>query len=211
MRRSLVSGWTCCILFFLTEAPMRAEAPTPASNSERYYVAVFAVQDARGRPRNTHCFATFFRFELDPENGAPRLTSRFTISWMPARGSIRVFRRPECGTNYTYAQTVDWAAYRGLGLVCFGPYEIRRDGFMAAVRQWHRLHAGAIAYKALDRRFRPNSASNCVHALSDLAPGPLLFTGTSRGFSAGARIASHYRRIMIAPMQTHPWVNAYRG
>jgi len=148
-------------------------------------------------PRKAHCFAIFTHLSGNEQAPAepPRLISQFTISWLPATQSIRLLARPESGRNLTYAESLAWAARLGIKTISWGRLEIRKDGFDAALRQWHLLNSGQVAFKALDRRGRPNMAINCIHAISDIVPGPLLQTGTARGFGAGQMLVNHFRSL----------------
>ena len=173
---------------------------------ERYYVVLFASQNSSNDPRSSHTFATFVRIdrEEDPRNRALWETARsLTISWLPASGSYRLLQRPVAGRNYTLHETLAWAEERGLTTTMRGPFEIGKDVYERAAKQKERLDSGAVSYKALDRRFRPDVAINCIHAVSDILPGPLLTTGDARGEAATAMVADHFRPHLIDPERTH--------
>jgi hypothetical protein len=194
MRRAILVG--VCLLAIVPALPA----------DERYYVVLFAAQDSRNDPRSSHTFATFLRIdrEEDPRNRALWETARsFNISWLPASGSFRLLQRPVAGRNYTLPETLKWADGRGLTTTMRGPFEIGKDVYERAAKQKERLESGAVAYKALDRRFRPDVAINCIHAVSDILPGPLLMTGDARGEAATAMVANHFRPHLIDPERTH--------
>lgn len=171
---------------------------SPVYGQDRFFVTVYASQDGRGSARKSHCFATFERWAAQAETGGQnKLIERFTISWMPQSERIHLLRRPEMGRNLTEGESLAWASRNRLGTAKWGPFEINSLGYDGAVRQFHRLSGRQIAYKALDRRFRPGVASNCIHAISDIVPGPLLNTGTRRGWDAGALIVSHFRPFFV--------------
>lgn len=196
MRRVLFTC-LCCLVFIPS---VYAE--------ERYYAVLFASQDSSNQARWSHTFATFLKIDRDddPRNGAQWESAQsVTISWMPASGSIRILQRPVAGRNYTLQESLAWAEQRGLYTTMRGPFEIDKDVYDRAIRQRNRLESGAIAWKALDRRFRPGAACNCIHAVSDVLPGPLLMTGKARGDGATAMIAAHFRPYLVDPNRTHGW------
>lgn len=175
-----------------------------AREPERYFVTFYAAQRSNREPQTTHSFAVFIR-ATSADDGELRCES-FTISWMPASGAIRLLAPPEPGKNYTLKETLAWAERLGLRTKSFGPFEITKEIHDRAVDQKTRLESGAVQYKALDRRFRPDSAINCIHALSDVIPGALLNSGSAAGEAATAMIVSHYRPHLMEPDQTHAWV-----
>lgn len=173
---------------------------------ERYYVVLFASQNSSNQARMSHTFAAFLKIdrEEDPRNRVHWETAQSaTISWLPASGSFRLLQRPVAGRNYTLQESLAWAEERGLHTTVRGPFEIGKDVYDRAVKQKQRLESGAVAYKALDRRFRPGAAVNCIHAVSDILPGPLLMTGGARGDQATAMVANHYRPYLVDPERTH--------
>jgi hypothetical protein len=174
-----------------------------AHAEERYFVTLYASQRSGREPQHTHSFAVFIR--VTPEGESNRC-EKFTISWMPAGGVIRLIAPPEPGKNYTLEETLDWAARLGLRTRTWGPFEIAKETYDLALEQKHRLESGQVLYKALDRRHRPHTATNCIHAVSDVLPGPLLSTGSAAGDSATAMIVAHYRPHLIDPEQVHRWV-----
>src|SRR5262249_38770512 len=76
-----------------------------------------------------------------------------------------------------------------------------------AVAQVARLQAGAVQYKAVDLGYRPGTALNCIHAVSDIDPdNGLLETGTDYGDEATYLVAHHLMRWLINPYQVHECV-----
>src|SRR5687767_4135429 len=202
MRRAFL---TCAFLLAIVPA-LRAD--------ERYYVVLFASQNSTNDARLSHTFATFVKIDRqdDPKQRAQRETAQsVTISWLSAGGSVRILERPVTGRNYTLQESLTWAEERGLTTTMRGPFEIGKDVFDRAVKQKERLESGAILYKAVDRRFRPEVAINCVHAVSDVLPGPLLMTGSARGDAATAMVANHYRPYFVDPERTHVAVLRHLG
>jgi hypothetical protein len=177
-------------------------AVSGAGADERYFVTLYASQRSDRDPQRSHSFAVFVK--ATPDGDSTRCES-FTISWMPASGVIRLLARPEPGMNFTFAESLRWAARQGLRTTAWGPFEIPKEILDRAADQKRRLESGAVLYKALDRRSRLG-AINCIHAVSDVIPGPLLSTGSARGETATGLIAAHYRPYVIEPERTHHWV-----
>jgi hypothetical protein len=187
--------------------------PSSADAAEFYYVVVFASEGDFLLPRHAHTFATFVK--AIGEGPCPNAYSleAHTISWMPAAGEIRVARiSPERGTNMDLPATLRWAQSVGAHVSRWGPFQIRKELYDRARAQIVRLDSLAVEYKTLDFRLRPDSASNCLHALLDLDQDDgLALTGFSYGEGSGYVVTDAFRRWMINPAQTHEWVYVRLG
>ncbi len=161
--------------------------PAPAS---RYTVTVYAYAVPGRGPAWTHTFATFTR-------GGESLC----ISWMPnapkAKGNVRLTSRPECGCNWSLAQTLEHAREIRAKVHAFGPYPCRPELFEAAQRRVRELESGQIAYKAIDVLTRPKGV-NCIHAVSDTISPPL-DTGVLVSDAAAREIVRHFRPYLVKP------------
>jgi hypothetical protein len=180
------------------------------SAADKYFVEFFAIQDGAASPAVSHCFASFMHArETKPgdDQGRWSVVEEFSISWLPASGVVKLLAPPEKGKNYTRKESLDRAAKLGLQPKSWGPFELRKEGYDAARKQRARLEADQVAYKAADRLGRPAAAINCIHALSDVVPGPLLETGLARGFAAGELIVRHYRPLLVSD-QPENWVKS---
>jgi hypothetical protein len=182
-----------------------------ARGEERFYAIIFGEQDGRNRCCQAHTFATFVRVRLD---AGPRVVDRATISWLPAAGRVRLFKRAEPGRNYTLEESLAMVK-PGHTLAQWGPFEIQEALFHRAKKQETFLSSGGILYKALDRRGRQAGiAINCEHAVCDigLTPGEsLIRTGTAHGHDGSYLVAMHLRSWMIEPGVAHEWVNRSLG
>lgn len=171
---------------------------------DRYFMLIFAAQGIRFLPQCAHTFATFVRaagehaFDLECQ----------TISWLPANLDIKILRLwPEPGRNFSLAETIAIAQAKDASLMLWGPYAIKKELYDRATRQVERLRAGQVQYKAIDFGFRPETATNCFHAVSDLDTDfGLLRTGTAFGASASAMVAQHLQRWVMEPGEIHPWL-----
>ena len=89
----------------------------------------------------------------------------------------------------------------------WGPFRVSPGLFERARAQAARLRSGSVLYKVIDGDFRPDEATNCIHAVADIdADAGLLYTGVDYGTAAASLITYHFRRWMIDPHQTHEWV-----
>jgi len=196
------------IVLIMAGASSRAQEP-----SESYYMVIFSAQADSGDPRLTHSFATFVKAIGTGDLAKDYPTEVHTISWMPQSLNIVVLRaRPEPGTNLDLPSSLRWAELRNCRVSMWGPYEIDKRLYDRAIAQEARLNSGRVLYKAIDRRFRPGIASNCIHAVSDLdIDNGLLDTGQGRGDAASRQVAQHLSRWVIDPGRTHPWVVSRLG
>ncbi len=190
-------------LLVVASAPSRAQEPDAT-----YYMTIFSAQADSRDPRRTHSFATFVKATSTGDSAKDSPIEIHTISWVPQSLEIVILRRrPEPGTNLDLASSLRWAASRNCRVSMWGPYRINRELYDRAVEQEARLNSGLVLYKALDRRFRPGTASNCIHAVADLdMDNGLLHTGQGRGDVASRQVAQHLNRWVTNPEQTHAWV-----
>ena len=196
-------------LFVVASAPAPAQEPDDAS----YYMTIFSAQADSRDPRRTHCFATFVKAIGTGDSAKDSPIEIHTISWMPESLDIVVLRRrPEPGVNLDLESSVRWAESRNSRVSMWGPYQIKKELYDRAVEQEARLNSGLVLYKALDRRFRPGTASNCIHAVADLdIDNGLLHSGQGRGDAASRQVAWHLHRWIINSEQTHTWVASRLG
>jgi hypothetical protein len=176
-----------------------------ARADDSYYMLIFAYQGRPNLPRFAHSFAAFVKTSEVKDVGldASRIEIH-TISWLPATLSVEPLRlRPVAGRNLDLLETLQLAASQNADISAWGPYRIQKDLYDRAVAQIDRLSRGEIAFKAMDRGFRPTTASNCFHAISDILDGPLLDTGTAYGNPASEMVRDHLSGQIIQPNSTY--------
>ena len=178
-----------------------------ARGQDRFYAIIFGEQDGGNRCCQAHSFATFVRVRLAVAE--PEIVDRATISWLPAAGRVKLFKRAEPGTNYTLEQSLAMVK-PGHSLAQWGPFEIQEELFDRAKKQAAFLSSGGVLYKAVDPFSRPAGvAVNCEHAISDigLRPGEsIVRTGTAHGHHGSYLVAMHLRSWIIEPGVAHDWV-----
>jgi hypothetical protein len=191
------------LILLVAGAPLHAREA-----NEFYYMVMFSAQTPSNDPRLTHSFATFVKATGTGDSAEDYRTEVHTISWMPRSLNIRILRRRlEPGVNLDLQSSLRWAESRNCRVLMWGPYEIDQELYDRAIQQEARLRSGRVLYKALDRRFRPGIASNCIHAVSDLdVDNGLLDTGHGRGHAASRQVAQHLNGWIIDRGQTHSWV-----
>jgi ABC-type phosphate/phosphonate transport system substrate-binding protein len=164
-----------------------------------YYLSVFAFDSVPRRAQFSHTFATFIK-----SSGGS--AEAHTISWLPRGQHIEIARtQAEPGINLDLNQTLRFARDVSARVYEWGPYRIRPELYERSLRQIERLNSGHIQYKALDGAWRPDAASNCIHAVSDIDAGDgYLTVGGAYGVAASARVVEHLRRWMIQPGQEDP-------
>jgi hypothetical protein len=183
-----------------------------AWGQDKFYAIIFGEQDGRNRCCQAHSFATFVRVRLAVAE--PEIVDRATISWLPAAGRVKLFKRAEPGRNYTLEESLAMVK-PGHSLAQWGPFEIQEELFDRAKKQAAFLSSGGILYKAVERRARAAGiAVNCEHAICDigLRPGEsLVRTGTAHGHDGSYLVAMHLRSWIIEPGVAHEWVNRSLG
>lgn len=196
MVRNFVIG---CALLLLAGSPLRAQ--------DKFYAIIFGEQDGPNRFVEAHSFATFVRVRLD--DAGPTVVDQATISWLPAAGKVKLFKRAEKGRNYTLEESFALVKL-GHSVAQWGPFEIQEELFERAKKQEALLSSGGILYKAVEPFARPaGRAINCEHAICDigLKPGEsVVRTGTAHGHHGSYLVAVHLKGWMIEPGVSHDWV-----
>src|SRR5262245_10200556 len=123
-----------------------------ARGQDTFYAIIFGEQDGRNRFCEAHTFATFVRVRVEAEG--PEVVDQATISWLPAAGRVKLFKRAERGRNYTLEESFALVK-QGHRLAQGGPFEIQEELFDRAKKQAAFLCSGAILYKSVDPFARP--------------------------------------------------------
>jgi ABC-type phosphate/phosphonate transport system substrate-binding protein len=176
------------------------------SGEPEYFLCVFAYDRVPPRARYSHTFATFIKAE-----GAS--IKAHTISWLPRGKDVEVARtQAEPGMNLQLPQTLRFARDLSARVYEWGPYRIRPVLYQRSLRQLEHLNSGSIRYKVLDGAWRPDTASNCIHAVSDIDGdnGYLTLDG-AYGVQASACVVKHLSHWMIEPGQEHLWIQEKLG
>ena len=171
----------------------------PRQGEPEYYLCVFAFDSVPPRAQYSHTFATFIKSSGDS-------VEAHTISWLPKSKHIEVARtQSEPGMNLDLPQTLRFARGLSAHVYEWGPYRIRPGLYDRGLRQIERLNSDRVEYKALDGAWRPDAASNCIHAVSDIdADGGYLTVDGAYGVPASARVVEHLSRWMIQPGREYP-------
>jgi hypothetical protein len=178
----------------------------PRPGEPEYYLSIFAFDTVPRRARYSHTFATFIKASGDS-------VEAHTISWLPRSRRIEFARtQSEPGMNLDLQQTLRFARDLSARVYEWGPYRIRPGLYQRSLRQIERLRRGRIRYKALDGAWRPDAASNCIHAVSDIdAGGGYLTVDGAYGAAASARVVEHLSRWMVQPGREHPAIQDKLG
>lgn len=179
----------------------------PTRADDHYYMLIFGVQGQPNRPRFSHTFATFVKAAHADEFPKGAKLEVHTISWMPATLEVAPLRRrPETGKNLDLAASIDWARSVNAQITMWGPFAIKKELFDKAKAQEQLLEGGKIGYIALDGGHRGNGASNCVHAVSDIVPEPMLNTGTAHGNAASQMVLRHLSGFIEKEQGDYSWL-----
>jgi hypothetical protein len=187
-------------------------AGSAARGQDKYYTVIFGFQDRNNRACEAHSFATFVR--IRQELTGPEVVDQATISWLPAQGTVKLFKRAERGINHSLKESLE-NVKPGHAIAQWGPFEIKEELFHRAKKQEHFLSSGGIRYKAIERFARPAGiAVNCEHSICDIGLNPgeaHVRTGTARGHHGSYLVAVHLRNWMIEPGVAHDWVSRPLG
>jgi hypothetical protein len=180
-----------------------------AKADESYYMIVYSAQRAPNAPRFSHTFATFVKATGDGNDNTKYKIEPHTISWIAKTKEIVVARlKPEPGVNLSLKESLELAVSLEEKISMWGPFEIKKELYDRALKQIDRLESNKVQYKAVDLRFRPDTAINCIHAVSDIdADNGFLDVGTASGNEASRAVAGHLRRWIIKPEKTYDWVS----
>jgi ABC-type phosphate/phosphonate transport system substrate-binding protein len=196
--------------FFAAE-PLLAAAVTsrdkePQQGEPEYYLAVFAFDSVPPRAQYSHTFATFIR-----SSGVG--VEAHTISWLPSSKHIEIGRtQSEPGLNLDLHETLAFARELDARVYEWGPYRIRPELYERSLRQIERLNSGRIGYKVLDGAWRPDAASNCIHAVSDIdTDAGFLTVDGAYGAAASARVVEHLSHWIIQPGLKRPSIQEKLG
>lgn len=180
--------------------PRQSALQLSAAN-DQHFMIVFAAQPPSNRPRHAHSFATF----VAASEG--RVSAQTSISWLPKTMVIRLFARPQPGTNFDIRTTIDWVLKtKDSRVSAWGAVRIHEELYDSALRRAADLSEN-YSYQAVDFDFGLANVTNCIHALSDLDlfPSPLS-TNLARGERASRMIVNRFKPWILEPTKTYPWV-----
>jgi hypothetical protein len=164
-------------------------------------MVIFGYQDAWLRPGCSHTFAMFAK--VDMSEGQMVVHESVDISWLPKRlrpsQQIWDWVVPVTGNNFTLHESFAFATAPGLSLKTFGPVEVSHELYDAARRKADWLESGQVKYVILDNLHReraasfvPGGATNCIHAVCDLAITKPLNTHVTYGHKASELVFNHF-------------------
>ena len=164
-------------------------------------MVIFGYQDRWLRPGCAHTFAMFAK--VDMSEGQMIVRESVDISWLPKglRPSQQIWDWvvPVTGQNHKLHESFHLANAPGLAVKTFGPVEVSPELYEAAKRKAEWLESGRVKYVILDNLYRgraasfePGGASNCIHAVSDLAITKPLNTHVTYGHWASELVFTHF-------------------
>lgn len=190
------------VLFGVAAIALASNASARAQ--DRYFMMIFANDANPPSAKLAHTYATFVKIaDKKNEDGAEPAMEVRTISWLPASLDIRLLAPPEQGTNLDLPATLKLAKSQPVAVSMWGPFEIKKELYDRASSQIERLASGKVAFKSIDRRFRPAEATNCFHAISDIVGDNLLDTGTAYGTPATEMVLQHLSPWFVEPTKLH--------
>jgi hypothetical protein len=197
----------CLALVLLLALGSRARA----TEREAYYLLVFGAQRLPNNPDYSHSFATFVR-AVWPDRGPPRLEAH-TISWLPSNLCVRPLAPlPEDGVNLDLEQSLRLALGNDERVSMWGPFQICREVYLAAIARIGVLQSGQILYKAVDFGYPGDRVNNCIHAVSSVVDGHRLHIAPlCCGETASFRLVHVLTPWILDPHTIHPWVGKALG
>ncbi len=176
-----------------------------------YYMIVFGSEQEPNVMEHSHTFGAFLRGVTAIERRAvitppPRYYDVLCISWLPDTMVIHPFQlRPEKGKNFSLTDTLNWVTQdQSSHIYAWGPFLICPELYKHATLRIAQLDSGDPKYVVEDACFRPNCATNCIHALSDLGlTKHLLHTLASHGREASCKVVHYLSPWIKNPSEPH--------
>jgi hypothetical protein len=169
-----------------------------------FQAAFFGCQRPLNPPRFAHTWAVLWK--SNDATATFENAEHAVISWLPRSGRIRLKRPPAAGKNFSVSETRAFLKGPGSKIKTWGPFRVHKKLYELALERIAELESGRIQFVVLDNDYRPDRATNCIHALSDLGlTAELLNTGVRRGFSATQRVVKYFADCgMILSGSTKP-------
>lgn len=179
-----------------------------APDEDRYYMLVFGEQDEANTVRLSHTFAVFVKATDESVMTGDTQIESHTISWMPSSLTLQPMRKePVPGVNLSLSDSLEWAKSVGARVTVWGPFRVKKELYDMAVAQEERLNTTPLGHILLDTKHRGKTASNCIHAVSDLdTTQPALETGTAHGNEASQMVVDHFRQYIIPSQESAGWL-----
>ena len=182
---------------------------TPRSFAQdRHYLIMFASQAEPNRPKLAHTFALFVKASPEGKDPSKYKIEPHCISWLPKSLKIDPLRlQPEPGENLGLPASLKFAKSCNAQVSMFGPFAIQKKCYDMAMKRLDLLNSGKIAYVVFDGRFREGTATNCIHAVSDLdSEQPLLLTGVAHGEEASRMVLQHLQKWIVPSKDDLSWL-----
>ena len=141
---------------------------TPSMAPDTYQLVVFGCQRIANFPRYSHTWAVFLKSQEAKHTPPLREGEQVVISWLPVSLDIDLTGPPEAGKNFSLSETRDIVHTMRSELKSWGPLQIRKKLYDLAAQRVEELESGTVQYVVGDDDYRPDQATNCIHALSDL-------------------------------------------
>ena len=169
-------------------------------------MTIFGYQDGWLRPGLSHTFAVFAMVDLSA--GQMIVHESVDISWLPQGllpgQQIWDWLVPVTGRNFNLRESLTSASAPGITAKTFGPVEVSRELYDAAKRKATWLASGSVKYVIMDNFFRNRAgsfeeggASNCIHAVCDLAITKYLNTHVTYGHYASELVFKHFDPFFV--------------
>ena len=197
-----------CKRMLIVALTVLATTAAPACADDRYYMIVLASQGEPNLPKLAHTFAVFVKVSGEGMDPKKFKVETKTISWLPKSLDIEPLRlRPEPGRNLSLQESLKFAESTKSRVAMWGPFLVKKKVHDLALKRIEVLEGGKVEYVVLDRRFRSETATNCIHAVSDLdLEQPLLATGTAHGEEASRLVLQHLERWIVPSTEDHHWL-----
>jgi hypothetical protein len=158
----------------------------------RFYLTIYGFQTAPNFLRTAHTFAVVTKKLSD--GSSPEEPS--IISWLPDAGTIHLVGA-EKGRNYSLPETLAFKSPDAI-LRATPTQEIAEEFYNSFMDRKRELESGSVEFVMNDRlSTRPNNATNCIHAVSDLsialAALPMLNTYTQHGYDASFAVYTYFQ------------------
>ena len=182
----------------------------PAAVALEDYFMVFTTDSIPYKATGAHTFAACVQIERAAD-GSVRVVQVASLSWLPETMKVRgLAMLSEKGRNVPLHETLEHYLNTGSRICFWGPYRVKPE-FADTFRARVCTVESSFKYKGACLT-SPMDVVDCARSVEEMIDPYRRYIGVcGYGAAAGSYIVRKFSCWMIAPEQTHPWVEALIG